>query len=193
MASLETTIVTTTVSSGAGSLSVAALASIIVLLVVLVVMLVAALVFCYLKVKKLKNKYQPLSNKDGDPLPYPPKIKLDNPPSPLAYTLATPFEPAETAETIARYPFTQHHVPKETKDVGPVRPRVKKRGDHKHARGKNVVIKHGSSSMESDDSDQPHPSSYRCTPSQPRPQTLSPSAHPRPTSSSSTTRRLMFS
>lgn len=79
------------------------------LLVLVVVILLLSALLVWLAVKqRAKKNYRPLSKKDA--LPYPPLVKLDQPPNPnLTYTLAANLDPGGLVEGRATSPLLHRH------------------------------------------------------------------------------------
>ncbi len=139
-------------------------------LFILIVVCIILTVFVYLSIKKREQKqlrrYRPVATKDDgttgriNTLPYPPSVKISKNAYPhLEYSLATQL-PQPLEVSTARYPFIQHQLPNPQGSVHERRPprfRTKRRGNHKHGKGKNVVLGHQDTAMDSDHSPTPEP------------------------------------
>lgn len=137
-------------------------------LFVLVVICVVLTIFIYLSIRKRQNKlsprYQSVSTKDDETvrkvhtLPFPPSVKISSSAYPsMEYSLATQLpQPLEVSS--ARYPFIQHQLPGPQGSLHEKRPprlRTKRRGNHKHIRGKHVVLGGKQETIDSDHSPTP--------------------------------------
>ena len=118
------------------------------LLIVAIIIILVIIVLISVRQRHKKNTtYRPLptSSKDEDAveLPYPPRVKYPGSTFPnIKYSLATQLpQPPETASS--RYPFIQHRVALPQGSIQEKRPprlRTKRRGNHKHGKGKHVVV-----------------------------------------------------
>ena len=74
------------------------------------------------------------------PLPYPPAVKLTDPPIPnMTYHMAT--ELSDPTTTGSRYPFVQHQLTKRSvHETRPGRLRTRRRGNHKHGKGVHTIL-----------------------------------------------------
>lgn len=137
-------------------------------LFVLVVVCIVLTALIYLSIRKRKNKqtprYQSVSTKDDETvrkvhtLPYPPSVKIASSAYPsMEYSLATQLpQPLDVSST--RYPFIQHQLPGpqgSMQERRPPRLRTKRRGNHKHIRGKHVVLNGKQETVDSDHSPTP--------------------------------------
>ena len=150
--STETSPVPSVQNIDGGSGSKIALFVLIPVLAVLLTICVVLAVFVYLSIRKREKKhsrYQPVPVKDDNSnsgrytLPYPPSVKLSKSAYPhLEYSLATQLpQPLDIPTT--RYPFIQHRIPGPQVSLHERRPprfRTKRRGNHKHGRGKHVIL-----------------------------------------------------
>ena len=137
------------------------------ILFVLIVVCIVLSVMVYLSIRKRekrKTRYHAVSTRDADEtkrsntLPFPPTVKISKSAYPhLEYSLATQLpQPFEVSTT--RYPFIQHQLPGPQGPIHEKRPprlRTKRRGNHKHMRGKHVIL--GRQETADSDSSTPEP------------------------------------
>lgn len=151
MASTTSTVVSNSTNGesgdGVNTIIFAITIPLMLLLVVGVIILVVIILISVRQRHKKNSKYRPLptSSKDEDvvKLPYPPRVKYPGSTFPnIKYSLATQLpQPPETASS--RYPFIQHRVALPQGSIQEKRPprlRTKRRGNHKHGKGKHVVV-----------------------------------------------------
>ena len=134
------------------------------ILVILIGVCIVLSVFVYLSIRKRekkKTRYQPVATDSNrmNTLPYPPSVKISKSAYPhLEYSLATQLpQPLEVSKT--RYPFIQHQLPGPQGSIHEKRPprlRTKRRGNHKHGRGKHVILGK-QETVDSDHSSTPDP------------------------------------
>ena len=145
---------------------------------------------------KQTTNYRPIPSEDsftslsaalGRGIPFPPRVQVTTPMSPRSvqpgYTTANQLS-SHTAEMNTdkfreRYPFIQHTIPvsQETKeDKRPLRLRTRRKGNHKHGRGRNIVMRR-SETVDSEHSPGPDGETTSRDPSPLPP--LPPSAHPK--------------
>ena len=157
------------VGDGGDHHSKIALIVLVPILFILIIVCIILTVFVYLSIKKREQKqsrrYQPVATKDDaagkiTTLPYPPSVKISKNAYPhLEYSLATQL-PQPLEVSAARYPFIQHQLPGPQGSVHERRPprlRTKRRGNHKHGKGKHVILGHQDTTVESDNSPTPEP------------------------------------
>ena len=111
-----------------------------------------------LRVKHLRqNKYRAVPTDDPTKRPsspFPPKVRLSDPPVPsMNIHMAT-----QLSQLGARYPFAPHKLPTDSSplrshDKRPPRLRTKRKGNHKHGKGKHGVAKGVELSASSDSMD----------------------------------------
>lgn len=131
----------------------AALFALVPILFVLILVCVVLFVFVYFAVRKRVKKqtrYQPVATKQPEDetrrvttLPYPPTVKISKSSYPhLEYSLATQLpQPMEIPTT--RYPFIQHQLPGPQGPLienRPPRLRTRRKGNHKHIKGKHIIL-----------------------------------------------------
>ena len=84
-------------------------------------------------------------------LPYPPSIKISDPPTP-AMSFHTATQLSDPTTNGSRYPFIQHKTPSQrpVDEKRPPRLRTRRKGNHKHGKGMHVLLRNAEPSPESD-------------------------------------------
>lgn len=127
---------------------------ILLILIALGVFLLVVLIWWGIRKRhKKQNRYRPVPTRDSSQssLPFPPRVQLTSSSSPQvqpSYTIATPLEQQQSAmgtkKFQTRYPFIQHRPPSPQGSIDEKRPpryRTRRKGNHKHGRGKHVIVK----------------------------------------------------
>ena len=147
---------TTPATSHSAGPSLAMLIGLPALVIIFTVIVVLMLVLAWHSLRRRwqdgQYKYRSLPTEDkadinsegggrsGRPLPYPPAVKLTDPPIPtMTYHMAT--ELSDPTTTGSRYPFIQHQQTKRSVyETRPGRLRTRRRGNHKHGRGVHTIL-----------------------------------------------------